>query len=341
MLQALKKFAAAREGNFAVVGSITMIPLLAGIGLAVDYSSALNQRTHMQGALDAAALMAIGLPLTATATERQTALQNAYLANGGVGNSVVLGDLVISGDLATLNTRADYTLPTMMLQLMNRKSVALGVAASVSKRKSVQDAQFEAIGATGVWSKSVVLMGRASGATSYAPLLKLQYDFNGVHTNPVAIGSMTTSIPAARNRWTPVLKLNCDTARIVSQCYKEVLKTGAANEIDISAMEDVYLEFKVWATDKIGQVYLGGKNGPTINSNDPANSDRMFVDGVQQPPNTPVNIQSAIGCGDWQEQRWEDGGGYQGTTAWDGADFRYKVKGRCEWGKNVGIALSK
>jgi Flp pilus assembly protein TadG len=50
-------FADDKAGNIAVTFAIAMLPILAFIGAAIDYSRANNARTSMQAALDSAALM--------------------------------------------------------------------------------------------------------------------------------------------------------------------------------------------------------------------------------------------------------------------------------------------
>jgi Flp pilus assembly protein TadG len=51
------EFAAAPDGNVAVIFAIALLPILTFIGAAIDYSRATAARTSMQAALDSAALM--------------------------------------------------------------------------------------------------------------------------------------------------------------------------------------------------------------------------------------------------------------------------------------------
>ncbi|MCK1733470.1 TadE/TadG family protein [Bradyrhizobium sp. 138] len=51
------RFAAAEQGNIAMIFAITLVPVLSLVGAAVDYSRAVQARTSMQAALDSAALM--------------------------------------------------------------------------------------------------------------------------------------------------------------------------------------------------------------------------------------------------------------------------------------------
>lgn len=53
----LARFAAAEQGNIAVIFAIALVPVLSFIGAAIDYSRAVQARTSMQAALDSTALM--------------------------------------------------------------------------------------------------------------------------------------------------------------------------------------------------------------------------------------------------------------------------------------------
>ncbi len=53
-----KTFAKDRSGQFAIIFSLCLIPILAGVGLAVDYTYAVQSKTRLHDATDAAALYA-------------------------------------------------------------------------------------------------------------------------------------------------------------------------------------------------------------------------------------------------------------------------------------------
>jgi Flp pilus assembly protein TadG len=53
----IARFAAAREGNIAVLFAIALVPIIGLVGAAIDYSRAVKARTSMQTALDSTALM--------------------------------------------------------------------------------------------------------------------------------------------------------------------------------------------------------------------------------------------------------------------------------------------
>ncbi|MGB8817433.1 MAG: TadE/TadG family type IV pilus assembly protein [Rhizobiaceae bacterium] len=54
----LRRFALDRSGQFAILFSLCLIPVLAGIGMAIDYSYLLQAKTRLQDSTDAAALFA-------------------------------------------------------------------------------------------------------------------------------------------------------------------------------------------------------------------------------------------------------------------------------------------
>ncbi|MCO5072731.1 MAG: Tad domain-containing protein [Rhizobiaceae bacterium] len=59
MLERLKSLINDRRGNFAVIAGILMVPVITGIGLAVDYGRASHAKSTLFGAADAAAAGAV------------------------------------------------------------------------------------------------------------------------------------------------------------------------------------------------------------------------------------------------------------------------------------------
>jgi Flp pilus assembly protein TadG len=54
----VKKFVSDRSGQFAIIFSLCLIPIFAGVGMAVDYTYLVQSKTRLQDATDAAALFA-------------------------------------------------------------------------------------------------------------------------------------------------------------------------------------------------------------------------------------------------------------------------------------------
>jgi Flp pilus assembly protein TadG len=76
----LARFWKNRRGNVAPMVGIAIIPLMAAVGAAVDYTRASAARTSLQAALDSAALMLSRTAATQTASQLQTAATNYVTA---------------------------------------------------------------------------------------------------------------------------------------------------------------------------------------------------------------------------------------------------------------------
>src|SRR5688572_20134211 len=73
-------FARDRRGNVAILFGFALIPLMLGIGIAVDYGRALTVRERMADAADSAALAVAGWPGLSQA-ELTTKAQQYFDAN--------------------------------------------------------------------------------------------------------------------------------------------------------------------------------------------------------------------------------------------------------------------
>jgi Flp pilus assembly protein TadG len=76
----VRNFAAAREGNIAVIFALASLPVVGLMGAAVDYSRANAVKTDMQSALDATALMVSKSAPTMTNDQLQTAAKAYFTA---------------------------------------------------------------------------------------------------------------------------------------------------------------------------------------------------------------------------------------------------------------------
>lgn len=119
--QALRRFGRAREGNIAITFAIALLPLLAFIGAAIDYSRANMARSSMQAALDSAALM-VGKDLssgvintTQISARAQSYFQALYTNREAQGVTVSATYNAVNGSLgstvqlnAAANIRTDF-----------------------------------------------------------------------------------------------------------------------------------------------------------------------------------------------------------------------------------------
>ena len=77
---AARRFAVAREGNIATIFALALIPMLALVGAAVDYSRASAAKADLQSALDSTALMVAKNAASFSAAELQSKAQSYFLA---------------------------------------------------------------------------------------------------------------------------------------------------------------------------------------------------------------------------------------------------------------------
>ena len=69
-----------RRGNVAITFAIALIPLIAFVGVAIDYSRANAVKADLQAALDSTALMVAKNASTLTTNQLQSTAQNYFLA---------------------------------------------------------------------------------------------------------------------------------------------------------------------------------------------------------------------------------------------------------------------
>ena len=78
--RAARRFARARRANVAITFALTLIPMLALTGAAIDFSRANALKTALQQALDATVLMVSKNAATLTSAELQSSAQSYFLA---------------------------------------------------------------------------------------------------------------------------------------------------------------------------------------------------------------------------------------------------------------------
>ena len=81
----LRRFAHDRRANVAITFALSLLPAIFLIGMGLDFSSAIQKRSKLNAAADAAALAAVTpLMLTQTVTAAQTAATNMFKAQAAV-----------------------------------------------------------------------------------------------------------------------------------------------------------------------------------------------------------------------------------------------------------------
>ena len=81
MVEAVARFRDERKGNVAIIFGLSLVPMVFLGGMALDFSSAIQKRTRLNAAADAAALAAV-TPAMMTQSDQvvMTAAQNMFAA---------------------------------------------------------------------------------------------------------------------------------------------------------------------------------------------------------------------------------------------------------------------
>jgi Flp pilus assembly protein TadG len=138
---AARRFPAAKEGNIAVIFTIALVPLIAFVGAAIDYSRAVKARTSMQAALDSAALMiskdlANGAITTDQISAQAAAYFNAlYTAKGQapVTHQVTVDYTVANGSTpSSMHLKVSGEIQTDFVKLIKQPTISFDVSSTAA-----------------------------------------------------------------------------------------------------------------------------------------------------------------------------------------------------------------
>lgn len=329
------------RGNFAVTAALSIIPLLLAVGMSVDYSSAVADKSAMQSALDSATLSLTTLPKTTSDADRQTKLQEAFEANGGSGAATLITPVYDADGTLHLSATASYEMPTNFMKLAMIDNVPISVSTAVTKKPSLVKATFKIDKVSGWWNKTMTLYGTKFGETSAKKLMEISYTYNnggdvkGYGTTTVYKISGTTKTQVQRQVCTTVQVQNFNNLpagaitstdgsgkKRVTTCTMNPVNGGGA-EIDVSQMRTLYLQMDV-----------PSGSPKVLKSNDPATSDRLYINDIEIEKGKTVDIFTAVPCGETGTQAWEDGGSAVPAPVIN-ADFFYTVTGQCDYSQRT------
>lgn len=176
-----------RRGNVAVAATITFVPLVAAIGLAIDYDRLSRGRDGVQRALDAATLA------SAAKSQLDTALStNVFNANiSGLGATVSNLAFTAVGD--NINGTVTVTIPTTFAGIVATKTFDATLTSTAAMApKTINSATFKSVSAKGAYSKDVFLFTRDASGKIISQTTVLTYRY----TYKYGTGTATLS-PAA------------------------------------------------------------------------------------------------------------------------------------------------
>lgn len=340
MLRVAGGFARSRGGSMMPLFFLSLVPLITVVGFSVDYTDAVETRSNMQEALDAATLSITTLPSTTSLSARQQALQDNFTANNGEGTTTLASFNIAADGTVTAQTSASFAMPTDFMSIARIATVPVGVSAAVNKAPALVQATFKIDQASGWWNKTIYLYGTQFGSTTANKLMRIDYVYNG-YGDPKGYGT-TTAYTVAGTKLTQVQQQVCTTTTVTSFSnapagsiqqtssngtkYLTTCATtpvnGTGAVVDVSQMGGLALEMDV------------PSGSPTVlRTDNTATSDRLYYGqsvstATEVPANQLVDIFSIVPCGQTSWQAWEDGGSpTPGTAA--AADFSYTVTGKC------------
>ncbi len=338
------------SGSLLPMFVMSIMMILVAIGFSIDYTSAVATRSNMQEALDAAILSITTLPTATSLADRQTALQQAYVANNGQGAATLASVNVAANGAASFTASASYPMPTTFMSIAAFNDVQVGVTSAVTKTPALVQATFKIDKVSGWWNKTIALYGTRFGQTAPQKLMQISYTYNGAG-DPKGYGT-TTVYTVSGTKLTQVQQQVCSTSTVKNfanapagsvqqtgnggKLYLTTCTTTPANGsgavIDVSQMASLYLQMSV-----------PSGNPKTVRSDDPTMSNRLFIGpseagAVEQPLGKAIDIFSAVPCSQTSTQAWEDGGSPVPEPITD-ADFFYTVTGKCDFNQRPSTTL--
>jgi Flp pilus assembly protein TadG len=122
----VRKFARDERGQFAIIGALLMVPVIAISGLALDYTRLHSAQSRLQSAADAAALAAVGAAGEPVARLQQLAAD--FVAANADGLDV---DTETRVEGKHLEVQVTSEIATPLLSVIGSQSVMLTVTAGI------------------------------------------------------------------------------------------------------------------------------------------------------------------------------------------------------------------
>ena len=131
-MRIIVRFARNEAGNFAVMFSLAMIPLVAVAGLAVDYSRTSDMRSKIQSAADGAAMAAaLEYRKTGNKDNLSNIAQQYFEANLAGGFATTPQVQLSYPDASSIKVNVAYDMPTTISEVLGVKSLPVEVVSQV------------------------------------------------------------------------------------------------------------------------------------------------------------------------------------------------------------------
>jgi Flp pilus assembly protein TadG len=292
-----------RGGNFGIMTALLMVPLSIAAGMAVDYSTSVNEQGHLQEIADGAALAGGKIFDGTNLADAQTVAKAFISAYSSSIPKDTTSQITANG--RTLLVSLGGSVPTSLMQLANVKSVNIGATAGATAPEKPQKVTLTPTQAQGYYYKVISVIVVRPGTTKEVVLATVTYQPN-THNN-AGQGPMV-QLPGGQIDLGKYTKLVLQMDIKNDGCpIGQTASVSSKNEVSCSA----------------SSTQANSKYNLTLRTDNPATSYYLFVDGQQLPANTTMPIQNYFGCQKTQTHAWEDGGG------WQRQDFFYTISSEC------------
>lgn len=298
------------RGNVSMTFAFVTIPLVLGVGAAVDYSRATSLRTQLQGMVDSVTLAAASLP----PAQRPASADAALAAAIGGSRVVVASKAWSSAADGSFTGVVSGSMETAFVKIVGVSSMPFNARATAKPPAPLPIATtFTPVSASGWFWKNVTVWIHTPGAASdtqvasyvYQPEYLDQLAANGA----AGIGSLTSNPPGTVT-FPPYDKLYLRMSVRGNSCPpNQAPATGTGT-----------------GGVKLNCVSSPGACSPSdieLRTDDPNTSHHLFVAGAQLPQGVVSPITSILKCGQAITHDWEDGGNFAMQ------DFRFDVSTTC------------
>ena len=315
------------SGVAAVVFALAIIPIVVVIGAAVDYQRAVATRARLQTAVDAAVLAAVKSP---NPSERLQVARAVVSSN--------IADLSVDGLRQVFTNNADGSFTgtlqgvasTAFMGIVNVKSLDLAVTARAALAAGAPNTpttlNFSLRSVKGWYRKDVTLWVHHAGDPADTALATFVYQ----PTSLFGGGSGPTTGPLGT---AIALGSNYDKLYLTMDVYPDGCGPGEAPEFPRAIDQSDTNYWEPYNCLPVNPPYVTKVKTPfKLSTDDPATSNHLFVDGVQQPLGAPLNVLNFAKCSASVTHGWEDTkdwvpGDPDNAEAWATQDIIFTVTG--------------
>lgn len=309
------------SGAVALIFAFAVIPLIALVGAAIDYQRSATTRSKMQTALDAAALAGARETSPADRIKVANAIFASNMATLGVNDYAAA--FTQNAD-NTFSGKAQGSVPTTFMRIVKFETMTIGAKTRVgvgsTPLSTPTSATFTATSAKGWFWKGVTLWVHHPGDATDTALATYSYQADTLLNG--GTGTLSGPFGTAIS-----LGSNYDKLYLTMAVYDDGCGPGEAPLHPEAILDNNTAYWDVYSCVPESPQAIKTSTPYVLSTADPQTANHLFVDGVQAPLGSAVNILSLLKCNATVRHEWEDTKIYDpGADAWKTQDFNFKVQ---------------